>query len=227
MNKGYFITGTDTGIGKTWITAGLLRAGAQRGWRTVGLKPVASGCARVEGQLRNEDALLLMEHASEPLAYEQVNPCALELPVSPHLAAEAQGRAIDIGRLAAHCHAVGARADVCLVEGVGGWLAPLGPDHTVADLALALDLPVILVVGIRLGCLNHALLSQRAIRESGAAMAGWVANVVDAENLLTDGVIATLAERLDAPCLGTVPCLDTLDAGRIAAHLDTGALWKS
>ncbi len=223
MSTGFFITGTDTGIGKTWITAGLLRAFARQGYRTLGLKPVASGCEMVAGELRNEDALILMAHGTESLDYRQVNPCALELPVSPHLAAEAQGAAVEIDRLAAHCLSTGEQADVYLVEGVGGWLAPLSPRHTVADLAHALELPVILVVGIRLGCLSHALLSYRVMQEE-VDVAGWVANVVDPRCLMQEAVIATLRDNLDIPCLGVIPNMTSLDAGLIANHLNVAAL---
>ncbi len=225
MTKGFFISGTDTGIGKTWVTAGLLKAFGRLQYRTMAMKPVASGCRQLDDGLRNDDALLLIKLATEPLHYHQVNPYALPLPVSPHLAALAEDVSIDIKQIARLFGEISACADICLIEGVGGWLTPLSERHTVADLAQALGLPVILVAGIRLGCLNHTLLSYQVMKKR-IAVAGWVANVIDPDCLMTEAVIASLRDRLDTPLLGTVPCLESFDAGKIADYLDITLLQK-
>ncbi len=225
MIQGFFICGTDTGIGKTWVTAGLLKAFERQQYRTLALKPVASGCRQLDDGLRNDDALLLMKLATEPLHYHQVNPYALSLPVSPHLAALAEDITIDIEQIEKHFRELYAHADICLIEGVGGWLTPLSDRHTVADLAQVLGLPVILVVGIRLGCLNHALLSFEAMRKR-IEVAGWVANVIDPDCLMAEAVITSLCSRLDAPLLGTIPYLKSFDADKIAENLDITTLIK-
>ncbi len=224
MSRGWFITGTDTGCGKTRAACALLHACQREGLRTLAMKPVASGCPCREGRLVNDDALALMAAADMPLPYEAVNPYALALPVSPHLAAAEMGVTIDIGALAAHYGALRRRADVAVVEGVGGWRVPLTTQHTVADLALCLELPVILVVGITLGCLNHALLSAAAIVGDGATLAGWVANRMDPACLMADGIIATLEKKISAPLLGVMPYAKKMDAAAAATHLDIHCL---
>ncbi|MFQ5488181.1 MAG: dethiobiotin synthase [Gammaproteobacteria bacterium] len=220
MSRGWFITGSDTGCGKTRVACALLHACRQQGLRTLAMKPVASGCEHQGERLVNDDALALMAATDVPLSYEAVNPYALSLPVSPHLAAAEMGVTIDIAALAAHYAALRRQADVAVVEGVGGWRAPLTEQHTVADLALGLELPVILVVGIGLGCLNHALLSAEAIARDGARLAGWVANRRDPACLMADRIIATLAEKIPAPLLGVMPYAKKMDARASAAHLD-------
>jgi len=188
MNS-YFVTGTDTGCGKTTVTAALARHLVARGRSVVCYKPVASGCETTPEGLRNDDALKLQAAASVVLDYEQVNPVALEPAIAPHIAAERAGVVIDITRLAEAMQA--AAAEVRLVEGAGGWMVPLGSDTTTADLARAIEARVILVVGVRLGCINHAQLSARAIHADGLPLHGWIANVMDpsmpalAENLET------------------------------------------
>jgi dethiobiotin synthetase len=203
-----FIAGTDTSVGKTLVSAALLRAAARRGLRSIGLKPVAAGCERRDAAWVNDDALLLQRCASVALTYEQVNPIALRKAMAPHLAAAAEGRALAVAPLAAHCRSIaGLPHDLLLVEGAGGWFVPLDARHTLADLARELGWPVILVVGMRLGCLNHALLTAAAIRAAGLPLAGWVANspgpVMEA---LNDNIVS-LDARLDAPRLATLPWL--------------------
>lgn len=193
---GVFVTGTDTGIGKTWCSVGLLEALAARGLRVAGLKPVAAGAVQTRAGWRNDDALALQAAASVPLPYEQVNPLCLPEPCSPHLAARAAGRRIDLDTLAAHCERVAFDCDWLLVEGAGGWLAPLTDEETIADLAQRLDLPVLLVVGMRLGCLNHAQLAWQAIGRDGCRRAGWIANVIDPATARLDEQIETLTRRL-------------------------------
>jgi len=214
---GYFITGTDTGVGKTVITLGLMQWLQDRGHRVAGMKPVASGCERGEHGLRNADALLLQQQATVMLPYEQVNPYAFEPAIAPHLAAAGAGIGIEADTIVAGCRALQGAADRVCVEGVGGWLVPLNERETVADLAVRLGLEVVLVVGIRLGCLNHALLTARAIESTGLTLAGWVANRLPPPADFAQENIAALEARLTAPLLGIVPPLAEIDAHRVAA----------
>jgi dethiobiotin synthetase len=229
MTRTWFVTGTDTGVGKTVVTAGLLRAAGAAGRRAVGLKPVAAGASPdASGTPANDDALLLQATASVALPYAAVNPVLLAEPVAPHLAAAREGRRLTVDELATAVRAAlgAARADVAFVEGAGGWLCPVNETETLADLAVALGAGVVLVVGLRLGCLNHALLTAAAIRAAGLPLAGWVANRIDPAMLLADENIATLAARLPAPCLGTVPFLGASPTpADVAARLAAGALW--
>ncbi len=218
--QSYFITGTDTGCGKTEITLGLMARFRALGERVAGMKPVASGAEPTPLGLRNDDALRIQAAASMPLTYEAVNPCAFEPPIAPHLAAAEAGEEIALGPLVEAYRALAAVSDRVLVEGVGGWKVPLNDCDTVADLARALGLPVILVVGMRLGCINHALLSVESIRASGCVLAGWVANQVEPEMLRLEENIATLAQRIDAPLLGRVPFRQGLDPVTLAGRLE-------
>lgn len=206
MGRGLFVTGTDTGIGKTWVALGTMAFLRARGFSVAGMKPVASGCRMDAQGLRNEDAELLRAAATSEVPYEQVNPFAFGPPVAPHIAAAEAGVAISLERIAAAYRTLAAGADWCIVEGIGGWLVPLGPRATVADMAARLALPVVLVVGVRLGCLNHALLSVQGIRARGCRLLGWVANVLAPEKAARPAQnIAALAERIEAPLLGAVP----------------------
>lgn len=223
MSRTYFITGTDTGVGKTLVAAALLEAAGARGLRTVGLKPVAAGCTQRAGEWVNEDALRLMAAATVPLPYMLVNPVALEPAIAPHVAAARAGVPLAAAPLAADCAGAlaEAAADFAVVEGAGGWLVPLNATETLADVAVRLGLPVVLVVGLRLGCLNHALLTAAAIRSSGLPLAGWVGTAPgEPMPALVDNV-ATLRARLAAPCLGVLPDLGADPAAGLAAeHLD-------
>lgn len=205
--KSFFITGTDTGVGKTVVTCALLRAFAAAGKSTLGLKPVASGCAATHDGLRNDDALALMAAATVKLPYAQVNPLAFAAPLAPHLAADREGKRIRVAQLAGLVRGAltQARADVTLVEGAGGWRVPLNDAETLADFARELQLPVILVVGLRLGCINHALLTAEAILRDGVPLAGWVANCIDPQMEAREENIQALRTRLPAPLLGVMP----------------------
>lgn len=225
MSHAYFVTGTDTEIGKTTIASGLLHAARLAGLSTAAAKPVASGCERSPEGLRNSDALALLGECSVPLAYEQVNPFAFEPAIAPHLAAREQGVKLTVEALKGPVRSVlDLGADFTLVEGAGGWRVPLGGEENLSDLAIALELPVILVVGVRLGCINHAVLSAEAIQRDGLVLAGWVANIVDPATSRLEENLATLAERLPAPCLGRVPRLARATPATVAAHLDLGIL---
>jgi dethiobiotin synthetase len=196
--KGLFITGTDTGVGKTLVAAALARAATQLGARTAVMKPIASGSARTAAGLRNDDALELISASGRPLPYESVNPYCFEPAISPHIAAEDVQIAPDLHTITAFFQELSAESEFMVVEGAGGWLAPINTHQTMADLALTLGLPVLLVVGVRLGCLNHAQLSERAIRADGAAWAGWIANRIDAAMPRQEANLVTLSNVLKA-----------------------------
>jgi dethiobiotin synthetase len=214
MQKGYFITGTDTHVGKTWATVALMQYFKQQGKSVVGMKPVASGCVRVEGQLRNEDALLLQQHASVPVNYAVVNPYAYELPVSPHIAG--QENPVDVAVVLHAFQHLASLADVILVEGAGGWYVPINQYQDISDLALTLGLPVILVVAIKLGCINHARLSLQAIQYKGLPCAGWVAVALEPQLLCFDAVLATLQAQLSVPLLASFPYMEVMDSALMA-----------
>lgn len=222
----FFITGTDTGVGKSIVSAGLLRAAALRGLRSTGVKPLAAGAEYRHGAWVNDDALLLQSASSAPLAYADTNPLLLHAAMAPHLAAEEEGVALEAAVLARHCRGMARLGhELLLVEGAGGWLVPINARESLADVAGLLGWPVILVVGMRLGCLNHALLSAAAIRAQGLRLAGWVANSAWPSMPALAANIATLEARLGAPRLGTVPWMGSevgLDA--VAAQLDLDPL---
>jgi dethiobiotin synthetase len=222
--SGLYVTGTDTGIGKTVASVALLHALRARGLRAVGMKPVASGCERVEGGWRNEDALALLAASAPRPAYADLNPYALRLPLAPELAAAEDGVVVELQAIRAAHARLRERADTVVVEGVGGWAAPLSRTLDQADVARALDLPVVLVVGLRLGCLNHAYLSARAIADDGCRLAGWIANEVDPAMARIDDNVALLAQRLPAPCLGRLPHAAGRDPAEMARHLDVALL---
>jgi dethiobiotin synthetase len=201
---GVFVTGTDTGVGKTWVSLGLMAALQAQGLSVVGMKPVSAGCVRTPRGLRNEDAVRLQRQASVKHPYERVNPVALEPPVAPHIAAREIGARIDFARIERAFNVLVASAEVCVVEGAGGWLVPLGPRKSFADLAERLALPVLLVVAIRLGCLNHALLSVESIQRRRLPLAGWVANLTAADTPRAAENIEALKARIPAPRLATV-----------------------
>jgi len=225
MSQAYFIAGTDTDVGKTTIAAGLLHAARLQGLSTLGAKPVASGCSATAKGLRNADALALIDESSVKLAYEEVNPFAFEPAIAPHVAAREAGVALEVpALLKAMRHVLDQDADFTLVEGAGGWRVPLSDHANLSDLAIALKLPVILVVGVRLGCINHALLSAEAIARDGLQLAGWVANIVEPRTARLEENLASLAERLPAPCLGRVPKLKVATADAVAEHLQLDLL---
>lgn len=211
-----FVTGTDTEVGKTYATCALLHAARQQGLRALGMKPIAAG---VDGKGRNEDVERLIAASSIAAPRELVNPYCFDAPVAPHIAAAIEGRSIDPNRIAAAARDLAAGADLMLVEGVGGFRVPLGDDFDTADLAERLALPVILVVGLRLGCLNHALLTTEAIRSRGLKLAGWIANGIDPDMPWPEENITALKERIAAPLLGYLPWQENADPALAAQHL--------
>lgn len=198
------MTGTDTGIGKTWTATVLMSLLREAGATVLGMKPVASGCYRRNGALRSEDAERLIEESSFALDYDEVNPYALEWPVSPHIAARLDGREVALDRIVTRCRALERKADCVVAEGVGGWEVPLNGRERVADLALALGFPVVLVVGLRLGCLNHAFLTHEAMTRTGVKCLGWIANESETEFLCLEENIETLRVGLPSPFLGII-----------------------
>lgn len=217
-----FVTGTDTEIGKTLISGALLHALGQAGVRAAGMKPVAAGAEEREGVLRNEDVDFLYEAAPLKLPRELTTPYLFRTPAAPHIAAALECQPIEPRRIVVAYEQVRAQAEAVVVEGVGGWRVPLTNSYDTSDLARQLGLPVILVVGLRLGCINHALLTAEAIAARGLRLAGWVANTVDPAMGHADGNVEAIAARLNAPLLGRVPRLDQPSAAAAAAHLDLG-----
>lgn len=221
MNKKvFFITGTDTEVGKTTVSCGILANARSQGLRTAAIKPVAAGCEESPDGPRNDDALGLQAVVTLEMPYHQVNPVALMPAVAPHIAAAEAGKRLSADRLAGFCRGVLMQSvDLVVIEGAGGWRVPLNERETFADVAKELDCAVILVVAMRLGCLNHALLSAEAIYRDGLRLAGWVANSVDPDMPRLEENIATLRDRLAAPCLGVVPRLADPTPELVGQHL--------
>ena len=226
--KGFFIAGTDTDVGKTRIAAGLLHVLAARGYTTAAMKPVSAGCHDTANglrqhnmrNLRNDDALILQRHATLALPYEQVNPYAYAAAIAPHIAAAQSGQVIDIAHLKKLFDDMARRVDSVIVEGAGGWLVPINDHETMANVAQALGLPVILVVRMRLGCLSHALLSAESIAHHGLPLAGWVANILNPDFTPLQHNIDALRARINAPLLGVVPHLENVDAEAVGRYLN-------
>jgi len=220
-----FVTGTDTGVGKTHASATLLHALHAKGLSTVGMKPIASGCDWRDGAWQNDDVVQLRAASSVDVPASLTCPWLLRTPCSPHLAAAREGLRITRAPVRTAFDALRRQADAVVVEGVGGFHVPLDTGAvrwSTGDLAAMLALPVVMVVGIRLGCLNHALLTAQAIRARGLTLAGWIANRIDPDMLLADENVATLHDWLDAPCLGDLPW--QLDPASAARHLDLAPL---
>jgi len=222
MSKTWFVTGTDTGVGKTAVCCALLIAAAQAGLRTAAVKPVAAGC---NGEGYNDDALQLMASMTEVLDYAQVNPVALDAAIAPHIAASLEGRQMQANRLAGWCRGVMlGTADFVLIEGAGGWRVPINSRETMADVASHLQVGVILVVGMRLGCINHALLTAEAIRRDGLRLVAWVANQPGPRMDRHEENLDTLRQLLSAPLLGVIPFLPHRQAVEAATYLDIQSL---
>ncbi|MGH1372709.1 MAG: dethiobiotin synthase [Cellvibrionaceae bacterium] len=222
--KKFFIAGTDTDAGKTLVATAVLEKARQMGLQTVAVKPVASGSEQTADGLRNSDALALIDAMTVDLDYEQVNPVAFEPAIAPHIAAMRAGKQLSVSRLAGYCNGAMMRpCDLVIIEGAGGWRVPLNSRETLANLAQDLNLPVILVVGMKLGCINHALLSVEAIERDGLKVAGWVANRIDPEMSCYEENMMTLHSLISAPCLGEIPYLENPDKKSAAEYLDLTA----
>jgi dethiobiotin synthetase len=221
--RGVYVTGTDTGIGKSFASAALLHALRGQGRRAVGMKPVASGCEATADGLRNEDALLLRQASDPRPAYADVNPFALPSPLAPELAAADAGVTLALAPITSAHARLAAMADSVVVEGVGGWAAPLSATLDQLDVVRALGLPVVMVVGLRLGCINHARLTARAIEADGVRLLGWVANTIDPAMARIDDNVAILQRVLPAPCWGRLPHAPGADPAALAHHLSLPA----
>lgn len=221
MSQGYFITGTDTDAGKTWATLALMEYFKQQGKTVVGMKPVAAGCVWQDGQLKNEDALLIQAHASVAVAYELVNPYAYQQPVSPHIAG--RDNPVMLDEVLAKFDVLKQQAEIVLVEGAGGWLAPINNHQDISDLAKRLALPVVMVVALRLGCINHAKLTYQAIKQTGVPCAGWIATCTDADMLVREENIHTLQAAFGAPLLGVIPFTKEPDFIELATFLSSSS----
>lgn len=220
----YFITGTDTEIGKTFTTSALLRAFAKQGNSTLGMKPIASGAEEIDGVLHNEDVDSLVAASSVKAPQEIVVPYLMRTPAAPHIVAALENVTMDVQHIASCYQQAQQLADVVLVEGVGGFCVPLDDETSTVDLAQRLALPVILVIGMRLGCINHALLTAQAINASGLRLAGWVANTVDTDMKFFEENVQTLKQRLDAPCLAVMPRLAVNEIEQASQYLDLNLL---
>lgn len=217
----YFVSGTDTGVGKTLISCAFLHGFAAQGRRAVGMKPIAAGC-NAEGH--SEDVLQLLAAGNVAVGYGSVNPYCLQHAIAPHIAAQRAGVLIDLSIITKSYQKLAAQADVVIVEGAGGLLVPINAQQDSADLMLELGLPVILVVGMRLGCLNHALLTMEAIASRSLALAGWVANVIEVDMAAVEENVAALQQRIAAPLLGVVPYMMQPDVRVAAGRLDLNRL---
>jgi dethiobiotin synthetase len=204
--KNLFVTGTDTEVGKTRISVAIIEKLKQHQLSVVGMKPVASGCEKTTAGLRNEDAVALQKHSNVQVDYELMNPYAFEPAIAPHIAAEQEGVEIELSTITAQFEQLNQQAEVVVVEGAGGWLVPLNHQQTLADVAVELDLDVILVVGLRLGSINHALLTAKAIEQSGCELIGWIGNDLESSPQTIE-MLEAIDQHISAPCLGVVPKL--------------------
>lgn len=225
--SGFFITGTDTDSGKTLVSLGLMLRLRQAGYRVNAMKPIAAGASEYPEGFYNADAWQLRQLSSYPQPdYALLNPYLFDQPVAPHLEAARLGVEVDLQHIAKAYNELQAQADFTLVEGAGGWRVPLGRKLAVSDLPVHLSLPVIMVVGLRLGCLNHAQLTLEAIQADGCTVTGWIASQVDPDMLEVDANIDTLQNLLHAPCLGIVPHLKQPAPEAVAENLDIALLEK-
>lgn len=225
MTERFYVTGTDTEVGKTVASTALLQAARLLGRRTAGYKPVASGSEMTDEGLRNSDALALQRNSVLSLRYEEVNPYTFAEPTSPHIVSADEQRPIEASVLSAGLRALEEQADWVLVEGAGGWFTPLSPTLTLADWVRDEQLPVILVVGVKLGCINHAVLTAQAVQQAGLRLAGWIANDVTPPGRRHAEYLSTLQRMLPAPCLGEIPWLgEAVDAQPLGGYLDLSVL---
>jgi len=227
--KTVFVTGTDTEVGKTMVSAAILEAAKVAGKRTLGMKPIASGCENTPEGLRNKDALILQQAATETLAYDLVNPVALAPAIAPHVAAAQAGRTISADRLVGFCRGMQMRsADLLLIEGAGGWRVPLNDRETYSAVPRELGVPVVLVVALRLGCINQTLLTAEAIRNDGLVLAGWVANHAEPAAMSCEQeTLDYLMEHIGAPCLGVIPWVEGASPTTLSGYLGVDVLFEN
>ncbi|MFL6603331.1 MAG: dethiobiotin synthase [Steroidobacteraceae bacterium] len=223
--RGIFVTGTDTGVGKTLVSVSLVKALVRRGMRVSVMKPIASGSEHTAAGLRNADALALAEASNVAMPYEAINPYCFEPPISPHIAAEEAGIAVETDLIAQSFATVAADSDFVVVEGAGGWYAPISQSRAMSDLPKLLGTPVLLVVGLRLGCLNHAQLTRRAIEADGAEFAGWVGNCIDPALQRRAQNLSSLERGLGEAPLAVFPFAD--EQGQVRAGEQLGTIWAA
>lgn len=225
MIKKWFVTGTDTEVGKTVASCALLQAASAAGYRSVGYKPVASGSEMTPEGIRNSDALALQRNGSVALSYEQINPLAFIEPTSPHIISAEEQRPITFSAMSEGLQNLTGKADWIQVEGAGGWFTPLSDTTTFAEWAISERLPVILVVGVKLGCINHAMLTAQAVLAAGLPLVGWIANGVQPAGKRHAEYLATLKQRLPAPLLGEIPWLEEIsDETSLGHYLDLSVI---
>ncbi|PHM39431.1 dethiobiotin synthetase [Xenorhabdus mauleonii] len=225
MTSKYFLTGTDTEVGKTVVSCALLQAANKKGYQTAGYKPVASGSEITPEGIRNGDALALQKNSSVPLSYQEVNPLVFVEPTSPHIVSAALNQPIHFAALSQGLDVLAAKADWVLVEGAGGWYTPLSKNETFADWVIQENLPVILTVGVKLGCINHAVLTAKAIQHSGLKLAGWVANEIEPAGKYQAEYLETLKDMISAPLLGVIPYLgDACEKSNVGEYLHIDSL---
>lgn len=219
-----FITGTDTDAGKTLLTLGLMQALQEQGLRVNGMKPVAAGVSEIDGKAVNEDAQLIRQQSTKVLPYELINPWLFEPAIAPHIAAQQVNKTIDFQPIKTALNEIKKQSDLVVVEGAGGWLVPLNGQQDVADIAVNMNLPVILIVGLKLGCINHARLTLQAIQAAGCRVIGWIGTQIDPEMMNVDENIETLKHYLPVQCLGIVPWLENRDTKTVASYINSETL---
>lgn len=226
MINALFIAGTDTDVGKTVASKAILQAIASKGFTTIGYKPVAAGCERTEQGLRNSDALHLMKVATQEMPYDDVNPYALELPASPHIAAKHENLTIDYKVLSDKLAYLKTKADTVLVEGAGGWRVPVSDTDCLSSWVKQEKLPVVLVVGVKLGCLSHALLTAESIEADGLTIVGWVANRINPGTEHYAEIIEVLESRIRAPKLGEIPYVPSAKRTELGKYINLEPLME-
>ncbi|WP_434355262.1 dethiobiotin synthase [Parasalinivibrio latis] len=224
MNNVFFVTGTDTEVGKTVASKAIMQAAAVKGFSVAGYKPVAAGSKETEEGWQNSDAIHLRQASNIELSYSEVNPCLLDTPASPHIAAATEGKTVDFEMLDKGLLALREKSEFTLVEGAGGWRVPVTMDNALSDWVIPHKLPVILVVGVKLGCLNHALLTAEAIRHDGLELVGWVANRVNPGTDHYAEIIETLEHKLGAPKLGEIPYMPGIKRRDLSGFIDLSCL---
>ncbi len=217
----FFITGTDTGVGKTRVTITIMAALKNAGFDVVGMKPVASGAQMINGKLINDDAKLIQKQCSHSVSYEAVNPFVFRFPAAPHIAAELEHKSIDHNQIIKNYHALDSASDILIMEGIGGWEMSLNEEYTLPDLVESLNLAVILVVGLRLGCINHAILTAQSIAGRGIKLCGWGSNHLDKEYLTPDQTIMALKKRINCPHIADLPYNPNFDLDNLSTKVSS------
>ena len=215
----FFITGTDTGVGKTWFTVAFMVALKRRGLNVMGMKPIATGAEKIKDRLINKDAELIMQNCSQTVSYDLINPFVFELPSAPHVAAKHEGVVIDLDQIIKNYYLLKSMCDALVVEGVGGWRVPVTDKYSLADLVSKLNLSVILVVGMRLGCINHAILTAEAINADGLNLCGWASSHLDRVYSKSEETIKTLKKQLDCPHIGDLPYNSDFDPDKLSTEI--------